>query len=159
MPVDMSRIPAQTQQALAAQRGATNAQDMTAVLEMLAQDPQSLSQALAALGIQVSPDQLQTVAEDWVDQAAEGASGEAGEPSEGQASSQAAEGGEEAGDTSQQQGATPPSAPRAGASPIRRRDATPLLAPPAPPPASWSRRSYPVAPTQAPIPASAGWRR
>jgi hypothetical protein len=75
MPVDMSQIPVGTQQALAAQQGAISTTDMEAVLAQLAQDPEQLAQAMQALGLNVTPEQLMQVAEDWQDQAADKASG------------------------------------------------------------------------------------
>lgn len=69
--VDMSRIPVETQQAVAAQQGATNQSDMTTILATLAQDPQALAAAMQQLGLDVTAEQLQEVAEDWVERSAD----------------------------------------------------------------------------------------
>lgn len=107
-PVDMSMIPPQIQQQLAAQAGARGPQDIQAILVQLAQDPQALAQALQQFGINVTPEQLQAVAEDWVDQAASRAAGETPEGDEDVADATDADG-EGDGDVAPSSGAGVPS--------------------------------------------------
>lgn len=118
MPVDMSQIPVGTQQALAAQRGAISTTDMEAVLAQLAQNPEQLAQAMQALGLNVTPDQLMQVAEDWQESAAEKAGGGSDQPAETEDQAEAA-----AGETPEQEAeegddaALPPNAQPTGYSP------------------------------------------
>lgn len=108
MPVDMSQIPPQTQQALAASQGVTDPSQMEAILAQLAQDPEALAAAMQQLGINVTADQLHQIAEDWVDQAADNASGT--NPDAAEQQSTQAEGDDAESDAPQQQSSSAPAA-------------------------------------------------
>ena len=74
MPVDTTQIPPQALQAL--QQSGVQGGDITQILAQLAEmSPDEVSQALAQLGVNIDPQTLQQAAEQWVDQAADSASG------------------------------------------------------------------------------------
>jgi len=113
MPVDMSQmqtqLPPQVMQALQQQQGAgADAGDM--LQQLMQMSPDEVAAVLQQMGIQVTPEQVQTAAENWVDQAAEDASGNAASPA------QADDGGEvEEPQSSPDDAQTPPSsAPATG---------------------------------------------
>lgn len=79
MPIDAGQIPPQALAAL--QQSGAQGGDITEILAQLAQmSPEEVSQALAQLGVQIDPETLHAAAEQWVDQAAEDASGNAATP-------------------------------------------------------------------------------
>ena len=79
MPVNAAQVPPQALQAL--QQSGAQGGDITEILAQLAQmSPEEVSQALAQLGVQIDPETLQQAAEQWVDRAAEDASGNKAAP-------------------------------------------------------------------------------
>ena len=74
MPVDTGQIPVQALQAL--QQSGVQGGDITQILAQLAEmSPDEVSEALAQLGVNIDPATLQQAAEQWVDNAADSASG------------------------------------------------------------------------------------
>ena len=70
------QLPPEAMQALQQQQA--GGADITGILAQLAQmSPEEVSAALAQLGVQVDPEQLQEAASDWVEQSADKASGDA----------------------------------------------------------------------------------
>ena len=99
-----SQLPPQVMQALQQQQGAgADVGDM--LQQLMKMSPDEVAAVLQQMGIQVSPEQVQTAAENWVDQAAEDASGNPAQPS-----TQADDGGESPEDQSSPDDAqSPPS--------------------------------------------------
>ena len=78
--MQISDLSGDQQQELAMQQGAVTPEDMKMVLGMLAQNPEALAVALQQMGVEVTPDEIQNVA-DWMDQ---NAASSAGMPPEGE---------------------------------------------------------------------------
>jgi hypothetical protein len=78
---DMPQVPPQIMQALQQQQQAgASSSSIGDMLEQLMQmSPDQVAQVLTQMGIQVTPEQVQTAAENWVDSAAGKASGSEGE--------------------------------------------------------------------------------
>jgi hypothetical protein len=88
--MQVSDLSPDQQQELAMQQGAVTPEDMKMVLGMLAQNPEALAVALQQMGVDVSPEEIQNVA-DWMDQNAGASAGmpPESEQSEGDASAAA----------------------------------------------------------------------
>ena len=72
--LDTSRLPPQAMQMLQQQQGAgADIGDM--LQQLMAMSPEEVATVLQQMGIQVTPEQVQSAAENWVDQAADSASG------------------------------------------------------------------------------------
>jgi len=109
MPVDMpqmqTQLSPQVLQALQQQQGAGAVDIGDMLQQLMAMSPEEVAATLQQMGIQVSPEQVQSAAENWVDQAADDASGNPAQPS-----TQADDGGESPEDQSSPDDAqSPPS--------------------------------------------------
>jgi hypothetical protein len=82
MPADMSQIPPQMLQALQQQQqaGASGVNIGDMLQQLMQMSPDEVATVLQQMGIQVTPEQVQTAAENWVDQAADDASGNKATP-------------------------------------------------------------------------------
>ena len=99
-----TQLSPQVLQALQQQQGAGAVDIGDMLQQLMAMSPEEVAATLQQMGIQVSPEQVQSAAENWVDQAADDASGNPAQPS-----TQADDGGESPEDQSSPDDAHTPS--------------------------------------------------